>query len=171
MSSFESAAERNLKFHELEAKAMTIYKFVMNYHDYIKTARDYGTGETINMVEVHTLTVIEENPGVTVTEVALGWNRTKGAVSQIISKLENRGLIIRKKEAGNAKNVHLYATDQGKLLSKAHKEYDIRELTWADETLHQIFSDEEINSFYRVMQKYTELLDMPARYKEDGGIV
>ncbi|WP_076982523.1 MarR family transcriptional regulator [Bacillus siamensis] len=49
------------------------------------------------MVEVHTLSVIEENPGITVTEAALKRNRTRGAVSQIISKLEKRDLIIRKK--------------------------------------------------------------------------
>ena len=55
------------------------------------------------MVEVHTLTIIEENPGITVTEVTLEWNHTKGAVSQTITKLENRGLIVRNKAENNAK--------------------------------------------------------------------
>lgn len=157
----ENEIQTNAKYHELDAKANIIYKFVMNYSDYIKSARDYGTGEIINMVEVHTLTVIEENPGITVTEVALEWNRTKGAVSQIISKLEKRGLIKRKKEVGNARIVHLYVTEKGNILSKAHKEYDINELIWADKTLRKSFTSEEINVFYNVMQKYTELLDMP----------
>lgn len=139
----------------------------MNYHDYIKTARDYGTGEIINMMEVHTLTVIEENPGITVTEVALEWNRTKGAVSQILAKLEKRGLVLRKKDVGNAKNVHLFATEKGKLLSKAHKDYDINELTWADKELRMSFTIEEINLFYKVMQRYTELVDMPTKGKKD----
>jgi DNA-binding MarR family transcriptional regulator len=161
MKENEDLIQTNAKYHELNAKANIIYKFVMKYHDYIKTARDYGTGEIINMVEVHTLTVIEENPGITVTEVALEWNRTKGAVSQIITKLEKRALITRKKEEGNAKNVHLYVTDKGKLLSKAHKDYDIKELTWADETLRKSYTPEEIDVFYKVMQKYTELLDRP----------
>ncbi|MEH7515280.1 MarR family transcriptional regulator [Gottfriedia acidiceleris] len=159
----ENEIQTNAKYHELDAKANIIYKFVMNYSDYIKSARDYGTGEIINMVEVHTLTVIEENPGITVTEVALEWNRTKGAVSQIISKLEKRGLIKRKKEVGNARIVHLYVTEKGNLLSKAHKEYDINELIWADKTLSKSFTSEEINVFYNVMQKYTELLDMPRK--------
>ena len=149
------------EYHALDERANIIYKFVMNYSDYIKTARDYGTGETINMVEVHILTVIEENPGITVTNVALEWNRTKGAVSQIIAKLEKRGLVMRKKETGNAKNVHLYVTDKGEHLSKAHKEYDIKELTWADNTLHKSFTAEEINLFYKVMQKYTKLVNKP----------
>ena len=55
------------------------------------------------MVEVHTLTIMEENPGIIVTEVALEWNHTKGAVSQTITKLENRGLIVRNKAENNAK--------------------------------------------------------------------
>lgn len=85
--------------------------YIYSYNDYINTARDYGTDEIFHMVEVHTLTVIEENPGITVTEAALKRNRTRGAVSQIISKLEKRDLIIRKKEGRNAKNVHQYATE------------------------------------------------------------
>jgi len=163
MKNNENVTQTNAKYHELDTKASIIYKFVMNYNDYIKTARDYGTGEIINMVEVHTLTVIEENPGITVTEVALEWNRTKGAVSQIITKLEKRSLIVRKKEAGNAKNVHLYVTDQGKLLSKAHKDYDIKVLTQADKTLRKSFTTEEIDIFYKVMKNYTDLLDMPEK--------
>ena len=79
------------KYNELNTKASIIYKFVTTYSDYIKKPHDYGTGEIISMVEVHILTIIEENPGITVTEVALGWNRTKGAISQTISKLEKRG--------------------------------------------------------------------------------
>ena len=55
------------------------------------------------MVEVHTLTIMEENPGIIVTEVALEWNHTKGDVSQTITKLENRGLIVRNKAENNAK--------------------------------------------------------------------
>jgi DNA-binding MarR family transcriptional regulator len=164
MNDNENVIQKNDRYSELDAKANIIYKFVMTYSDYIKTARDYGIGEIINMMEVHTLTVIEENPGITVSKVALEWNRTKGAVSQILAKLEKRGLIIRKKEPGNAKNVHLYVTDKGKLLSVAHKDYDIKELTWADETLRNSFTHEEINVFYKVMQKYTELLDMPRIY-------
>lgn len=55
-----------MNYHEWNEKVNIIYEFVMKYNDYIKTARDYGTGEIIHMVEVHTLTVIEENLRITV---------------------------------------------------------------------------------------------------------
>lgn len=146
-------------YDELNEKAGIIYKFVTLYSNYIKEPHDYGTGEQIHMVEVHTLTLIADRPGITVTEVALEWNRTKGAASQIISKLEKRGLIMRKKQEGNAKTTHLYVTELGQELSDTHKKYDIDELTWALKRLKESFNDHEIDSFYRVMEKYTELVD------------
>lgn len=151
----------NSSFDELNDKANTIYKFVMTYSDYMKETRDYGTGDIINMVEIHTLTFIEENPGITITEIATMWNRTKGAASQIVAKLEQKGLIERRKERNNAKNLHLYVSVQGLELSKAHKEYDLKELTWANQILHQEFRDQDISAFYKVMQRYTELMCLP----------
>lgn len=154
----------NDQLKQLDAKATIIYKFVTRYNDYIRSVHDYGTGEVVNMVEVHTLTFIEENPGVTVSKVALEWNRTKGAVSQVIKKLENRDFIYRKKEDGNAKNIHLYVTEKGKKLSQAHKAYDLQELIWADKILKAEFSLEEVDAFYKVMARYTKLLDDPREY-------
>lgn len=158
MENTEDLIDINNTYNELNARANIIYKFVTTYSDYIKKPHDYGTGEMMTMVEVHTLTAIEENPGITVTQAALEWNRTKGAVSQIIAKLEKRGLIIRKKEENNAKNVHLYATEKGIILSHAHKSYDINELTSANDTLLESFTPEQIDAFYKVMKQYTELL-------------
>lgn len=158
MKNTENLISIKNKYNELNIKANIIYKFVTTYNDYIKKPHDYGTGEIINMVEVHILTIIEENPGITVTEVALEWNRTKGAISQTITKLENRGLIERKKEDNDAKSIHLYATKKGIILSQAHKTYDIKELTSANKILSESFTLKEIDIFYKIMNKYTELL-------------
>lgn len=150
--------EKKEKYDELNKRANILYKFVIMYSDFMKIAHDYGTGEIVNMVEIHTLAAIAENPGVTVTEVAQMWNRTKGAVSQNVAKLEKRGLIERKKENGNAKNVHLYITKKGKMLDLAHKKYDLNEYVWVDKILRNDFTDEEVNVFYKIMQRYIELL-------------
>ena len=158
MKNTESLISVKDKYNQLNIKANIIYKFVTTYNDYIKKPHDYGTGETINMAEVHILTLIEENPGITVTEVALEWNRTKGAISQTITKLENRGLIKRKKENNDAKSIHLYATEKGITLSQAHKTYDIKELTSTNEILSESFTLNQIDIFYKIMNQYTELL-------------
>ena len=112
------------------------------------------------MVEVHTLTLIDEHPGIMAKEVAMMWNRTKGAVSQTLAKLEKRGFIERRKENGNAKNVYIYVTPEGKRLSEAHRMYDLKQLAWTDSELHKTFSHREIEDFYHVMQRYTELIKL-----------
>ena len=75
------------------------------------------------MREVHLLTAIEENPGTTVTELAEIWNRTKGAICQTVTRLEKAGYVLRRKEGGDTKTVHLYPSEEGIKLSKAHKAY------------------------------------------------
>ena len=134
------------------------YDFVEAYNQYIKIARDYGTGETINMVEVHTLTLIADQPGIMAKDVALMWNRTKGAVSQTLAKLEKRGLIERRKEDGNAKNIHLYVTAAGQKLSDAHHKYDLSHLLLTDTAVSNACTNEEMETFYKVLNAYTEAI-------------
>lgn len=156
--SIDAVLDNQQLFDMLNDKANIIYRFVMLYADYVKQTRDYGTGEKISMVEVHTLTNIEENPGITASEVAHMWNRTKGAISQTLSKLEKKGFIERRKRAESGRHIYLYATPKGIALSKAHKEYDIKDLLWINQKMREIFSEKEIEIFYKVLQYYIKLM-------------
>ena len=141
------------------ARANRLYQFVMNYHDYIYSARDYGNGDSIKMVEVHTLTMIESNPGISVSELAQMWNRTKGTVSVNVSALEKKGYIYRRKENGNAKVVHLYPTPKGIELSTMHKAYDNMESARIQQELLRRYSTQELDTFYQILGTYLSLLD------------
>ena len=134
-----------------------LYEFVIWYNDYIYQAHDYGNGDPIKMVEVHTLTMIEDNPGITVSELAKLWRRTKGTVSVNVSSLEKKGYIYRQKEGNNAKVVHLYATPKGIELSTTHKAYDNMEITQTQNELLKTCTPEDIDSFYKVVHAYLRL--------------
>lgn len=129
----------------------------MNALNTITAAKDYGTGEKFHTVEVHILSYIAEYPGVSVTEVARDWNRTKGAVSQIIKKLEGKGLVYREKEAGNNKKVCLYVTEEGARLDQAHRDYDTRNYKGFLQILQKHFSWEEIQDSFRLMEVWIDL--------------
>ena len=149
----------NQIFKQLNDKANLLYKFAMLYGNYAVEGQDYGTGDMINMVAVHTLTAIEENPGITITELAAMWNRTKGAISQIATKLEKRGFIERRKEPGNGKHVFLFPTDKGVQLSNCHKRYDaIVTSKTMDDLMKAGCTESEIDAFFKVIEKYNELL-------------
>jgi len=146
-------------FNQLNLKANKLYKFVMLYHDLITATHDYGTGHLINMVEVHTLTEIEENPGTTITELSQVWNRTKGAVSQTVSKLVKKGYVVRRKSKTNQKNILLYPTEEGTALSVAHKNYDTVDITKTLNVILKHCTMDEIDTFYKVIQCYTDILE------------
>ena len=142
---------------QLSPRADKLYRFVMAYSDYINEAKDYGTGRLINMVEVHTLTMIEDQPGVTVSDLARQWDRTKSAVSQNIKKLEAKGLVYRVPDENDAKMLHLYPTEEGVRLSTAHKLYDNMDIMQTKNDLLRTRTIEEIDTFYKVLDAYYDL--------------
>ena len=89
-----SFSEPMYKLNELSD---ALYRFVMLYRDYMNDTHDYGSGDMLSMVEIHTLTAIDDNPGITINQMAKMWHRTNGAISQTATKLEAKSYIIRKK--------------------------------------------------------------------------
>ena len=145
-------------FHMLNERHNNIYQFVIQYNEYILSTHDYGEGIPLTMIESHTLTYIEDHPGITISELATYWNKTKGALSQTVSRLEKWGLVIKEKQNGNLKNVHLYPTETGTRLSKAHKLYDTIDIVKTMEELKKECSTEEIDNFYKVISVYNKVI-------------
>ena len=122
--------------------------------DYYKELRDYGTGELYSSTEVHMVTRIEENPGITAARIAETTGRTKSAVSQMIAKLETKGLVYREKDPNNGKQHFLYVTEKGNRLSLCHKAYDE----------HASLIEDLVDRFgMESMEKYAEVMEYMMR--------
>ncbi len=130
------------------------YQFAWFCPDTDKVLNDYGAGEVYTALEVHTVSRIEDNPGITVTEIAERTARTKGAVSQIITKLENKGLVRREKDPDNPRRVCLYVTPQGLELSKLHKEYDEKIMAPAIDRWIALFGYDAVEKHFMIIQDY-----------------
>ena len=148
----------NQTFQALNDRHNVIYEFVMRYNDYIYAEHDYGNGHPLTMIESHTLTYIEDHPGTTVTELTGYWHKTKGAVSQIVSRLEDLGLVTKTKKEGNEKNVYLYVTETGYQLSCSHKLYDILDITKTLSKIQKECTPAEIDTFYKVISVYYKVI-------------
>lgn len=85
-----------------------------------KKPRYYGTDHQLYGSEIHTIEAIGHNPGISVTELADLQGVTKGAVSQLIQKLEKKNLIIRMKSMNSEKQVFLKLSDVGNVAFAAH---------------------------------------------------
>lgn len=152
----ESRSEPSAEFYcQMAELTDEVYKFVKVYNDYATTPRDYGTGKKMNMLSVHIMTSIEEHPGITVTELAERWVRTKGSISQVLKTLDAEGYITRKKEG---KNIRLFPTASGIELSMVHKYYDAIKFKERLAYFLKTCTEAEISAFYKVLNCYTELM-------------
>lgn len=151
---------------QLNEKANTVYMFAVLYSDYLSEKQSYGTEFEVNMVEVHLLTYIDENPGITTTQLAKVFNRTKSAISQTASKLEEKGLLRRERHSENVKAISLFATEDGQRLSKAHRHHDASEVADTMCELMKTCTPEEVDHFFKVINSYIDLLKNDIEQKE-----
>lgn len=136
-----------------------VYTFVSDSYDMYSAARDYGNGDKMNMAQIHTLSLIADNPGISVSGVSKMWNRTLSAASQNINKLVKKKLIEKRKEEGNQKTVHLYVTESGQKLSNMHKAYDRKELTKIAKVLLKMHTLDELKTALRVIETGITLVE------------
>lgn len=122
---------------------------------------DYGTGEVYTALEAHLVSYIADHPNCTSSEIAKDWNRTRGAISQIIQKLRRCGLVEGRADPQNKKRVFLYLTPKGKLLDAKHRETDSEFWRGALKTLGETFSQEEIESTFRILGSLYQIMLTP----------
>lgn len=127
------------------------YRYCQFGSEYYKRLTDYGTGELYSSGEVHTVTYIEEYPGITVTDIAQCTGRSKATISLTINKLEKKGLIRREKSTKRARYSNLYVTPKGLELSKAHKAYDHQAMAEMLDDFIALFGVEAVQHFYDIM--------------------
>jgi DNA-binding MarR family transcriptional regulator len=86
-----------------------------------KKTIDFGTGDKLFASELHTIQAIGENYGKTVTELSSFFGITKGAVSQIISKLKRKKCVSKARSKVNVKEIDISLTDKGWNVFNSHK--------------------------------------------------
>lgn len=132
------------------------FEFATRYFEFSRVSRDYGTGAAYTLSEAHGVTYIEEHPGVTASEMADAFGRTRSAASQTVKRLEALGLIVRQADSEDRKKSRLYVTEKGRELSLAHKAYDIKNTAAFVRWMEKQFSESELDCFYRVLKMRTE---------------
>lgn len=98
------------------------YRLINLYNSTQKKPHMYSCGLVMYPAQSHMIEIIGDCEGVTQTEIATEYMITKGAVSQIISFLEQNGLIIKKPSQKGGRSTELYLSDKGKSVFSEHRE-------------------------------------------------
>ena len=88
-----------------------------------KKPRHFGVDELLHTSEIHMVMLIGDNPGVHGAELARVAGVTRGAISQIVAKLEKKGLVKKVEDPGSGLRKVPVLTNKGKVAYYAHEQY------------------------------------------------
>jgi DNA-binding MarR family transcriptional regulator len=123
-------------------------------------------GHTLYHSERHMIDNIGENPEMNITEFAQSLGVTKGAVSQVVSKLETKGMVRRRRKSDNEKEVILSLTREGADLYRMHKKVNEESLLPLYNKLKK-YSDEEIDFLIDMFRWINGFLDSSRKRMEE----
>lgn len=132
-------------------------RLVNKFNKLVKRPLDFGTGDLLYPGEIHAIDEVGKNKRA-VTELCSIFGVTKGAVSQMIGKLEQKGYVkkIRNEEFGKEKIISL--TPKGNRAYEAHARM---QSSIDDDFVKSIgnVSVEEVEQFKRILSKIEDHID------------
>ena len=117
------------RFKLFEELMKTLHEITTGFNEYESIPRKYGIEEMLFMAETHMLNMIFENEGITLGELSRITRRSNGAISHTITKLINKGLVIKKKMPEDNRSFVVFLTEKGNLVHNYHKNYDRKEFS------------------------------------------
>ena len=143
---------------ELLEKGWALFtRIFMKYDILEKTPIDLGTGDKLSAVHVHTIEAIGKHYGNTVTTLSSYFMVTKGAVSQVITRLYQKGYVRKTRRKGNDKEIILELTVKGRRAFDLHEQYNAA--TLADmQHLSDKYSPAELQSFINILSDIDGML-------------
>ena len=133
-------------------------RMVNKYNALEKIPVSHGTKHNLYHSERHMLDKIGDNTGMNVTEFAAAAGVTKGAISQLVTKLEKKDIVRRYKKSTNEKEVFLELTRTGQEVYEKHKEINEQALLPLKEELSR-HSDEEVEFLLNMFKWFGDFLD------------
>ena len=110
-----------------------------------------GLGE-FQPASLHFIELVAENKNMNVSDIALELGITKGAVTQLATKLQKKGMVSSIKKVENRKCTFYRLTEQGKALYLKQQEYQ-KGLKAEVDTLLADYSDAEIENATRLLYR------------------
>jgi len=122
-----------------------------------QTPRSYGTDVHLYSTEIHTIQAIGEMEDASLTCLAKHMGVTKGAVSQTIAKLADKGLLVKRPAPGNAREIRMELTSLGRTAHRHHEVFDRRILS-AIEAYCGSETPEKVNLYLEVLRDFEAIL-------------
>jgi DNA-binding MarR family transcriptional regulator len=109
-------------YHEkLKDLIMLFSKVVYKFNKLQEVPYSFDENEKLFLAEIHIIQAIGRKEEETVTGLSSSFGITKGAVSQIVGKLTQKGYLIKKRNPTNGKVVFLSLSEKGLITFQKHE--------------------------------------------------
>lgn len=144
---------------EIFTRLMRVSK---KFNEIEKFTINLGPDERLYPSEIHVIAAVGNGQANQVTVLSQKFGITKGAVSQVVNKLSNKGYL---KKISHGKEIILSLTPKGQMAfdvqDKLHNQIETDFVQYLDN-----LSPEEIESFLEIMAKIEEFIDSFLSKKE-----
>lgn len=107
-------------FDDMRPEFLALGAVLDKYARVSKLPKDFGVGMPVYPAEIHALAAICRQGAMGVTELARLAGVTKGAASQLVSRLEGKGLVRKAPDPDNDSRIVLRPTPLGEQAQAAH---------------------------------------------------
>lgn len=105
-------------------KSIELIERVIHLYNRIEDKKkDFGLGYKMSMKEIHTIQYIGDCPGINLKTLAAKQGVTKGAASQMITRLVQKKLVAKERGVNSEAEIVLNLTEEGWRAYKGHEEY------------------------------------------------
>ncbi len=118
--------------------------------------------------EAHTIQAVGENQNMSVTRLADHFGITKSGASQMVKKLTNRGLLLKRQSAHSNKEFELSLTPMGWKAFKAHERAHGEDLDKLINGL-SLFSISQIATLSVLLESFKEIIEARISKRGDKG--
>jgi len=96
---------------------------IKQFNQYDQKARNFGTDHKLHFSEIHLIEFIGNHKNCYVSEIAKNINVTKGAVSQMVKKLERKEYLLKIPDVNNKSRTLIHLTPKGQKAFDEHNKY------------------------------------------------
>ncbi len=143
---------------DMRAEFHLLGKVLTKFVRISKDPHDFGVGEPLYPAEIHGLGALCEQGPMSLTELADTLTVTKGAASQLIARLEDKGLVRKEPDPANRSRLLLHTTPLGDQAQQAHLRFHAEH---DQEFLSRLgsLSPEEYDTFSRICRWMDQWMD------------
>ena len=100
--------------------SISLLGIVTRFYELERQCSKFGTDVDIHLAEIHTIMAIHNNEGIHVGGLAELLGVTKGSVSELLRRLERKGLAYKAKDPLKMTRLNVFLTEKGKIASSHH---------------------------------------------------